>query len=115
QGGDVAAAGRDGLSGRAQARFALRRLNRMPATMTTAKAASPIASMIGPVLPAPIALPRGPQSTVAAAFSHAMRPVMNAAQTSVQRFSCAVIWPRSKRRCRVETLILPNLVNRTIQ
>ena len=40
---------------------------------------------------------------------------MNAAQTSVQRFSCAVIWPRSKRRCRVETLILPNLVNRTIQ
>src|SRR5690348_18297517 len=70
---------------------------------------------MGPVFPAPIAFPSGPQSTVAAAFSHAIRPVANAAHASVQRFSDVDIWPMSKRRCRVETLKRPRLAMRPSQ
>jgi len=41
----------------------------------------------GPTLPAPTALPSGPQSTVAAAFSQAMRPVAKAAAARIQILS----------------------------
>ena len=46
---------------------------------------------------------RGPQSTVAAALSQAMRPAPNAISASVQRFSDWDIWFRSRRRWRGAT------------
>src|SRR6266568_7358550 len=71
--------------------------------------------MIGPVRPAEIAVPSGPQSTVAAALSQAISPVTKARKPSVQRFSDVLICARSKRRGRADTGILPSRVSSTSQ
>src|ERR1700687_1667646 len=78
----------------------LRPLNQMPAAITMTKIARTTASKIGPTLPAPIAEPSGPQTTVAAPLSHSMSPSANAMHARVQRFSDGDICPMSKRRCR---------------
>ena len=83
--------------------------------MAMTNAARAAASKMGPTLPAPIAVPSGVQSTVAAPFSHAMSPVMKAATASVHRFSDRDICCRSKRRWRAVTGTAPSRVSRTIQ
>src|ERR1700682_719867 len=81
----------------------LRQLTQTPASMAMRNTASAAANRIGPSLPEPTAGPRGAQSTVAAALSHAIRPAPNATSASVQRFSDRDICARSRRRWRGET------------
>ena len=66
-------------------------------------------------MPFAIALVSGAQSTVAAALSQAMSPVANAMVARVQRFSAVDIWPRSKRRWRVVTVMVRSRVSSTSQ
>src|SRR4029077_16113772 len=86
-----------------------RQVQTMPATMAMTKMASVIVRRIGPISPAPIAEPSGPQSTVAAALSHAMSPSAKAKHPKVQRFSDGDIWEMSNRRWRVDTWKRPKL------
>src|SRR5450759_2770927 len=74
--------------------------------MAARKTARAAANRIGPSLPEASAGPSGVQSTVAAAFSQAMRPAPNATTASAQRFSDRDICVRSRRRWRGATGVL---------